>query len=157
MLLLKAIGGNARDLKVVSFKAGTEVITNLLGGHIDVATNTAVLAEPHAAAGRTRVLAVASSKRLGGALAAIPTWREQGLDLVVGNWRAILAPAGMGAAQVAYWENALRKVIESPEWKADLERNFWVGDFVTGVQLRKDLDKDYADMKSVFLELGLGK
>ena len=50
-LLLKAMGGNARDLKVVSFKAGTEVITNLLGGHIDVATNTAVVAEPHAAQG----------------------------------------------------------------------------------------------------------
>jgi putative tricarboxylic transport membrane protein len=157
LLLLKAMGGNARDLKVVSFKAGTEVITNLLGGHIDVATNTAVVAEPHVAAGRTRALAVASPTRLGGALAGIPTWREQGVDLVVGNWRAILAPTGMGAAQIAYWENVLGKVIQSPEWKADLERNFWVSDFTTGVPLRKDLDKDYADMKSVFVELGLAK
>jgi putative tricarboxylic transport membrane protein len=157
LLLLKATGGNARDLKVVSFKAGTEVIANLLGGHIDVATNTAVLAEPHAAAGRTRVLAVASPTRLGGALAAIPTWREQSVDLVVSNWRAILAPPGTTPAQIAYWENALRKVIENAEWKADLEKNFWVSDFVTGGQLRKDLAKDYADMKSVFVELGLAK
>jgi putative tricarboxylic transport membrane protein len=157
LLLVKAIGGNARDLKVVSFKAGTEVITNLLGGHIDVATNTAVLAEPHAAAGRTRVVAVASPKRLGGALAATPTWREQGVDLVVANWRAILAPAGLSPAQIAYWENALRKVVETAEWKADLERNFWVADFTTGVQLRKALEKDYADMKSVFVDLGLAK
>jgi len=157
LLLYKAIGGNARDLKVVSFKAGTEVVTNLLGGHIELATTTAVVAEPHAAAGRTRVVAVASPRRLGGALAGIPTWGEQGVDLVVSNWRAILAPPGMGAAQTAYWENALRKVIETAEWKADLEKNFWVGDFATGTRLRKDLDRDYADTKSVFVELGLAK
>jgi putative tricarboxylic transport membrane protein len=63
----------------------------------------------------------------------------------------------MGAAQIAYWENALRRVIESAEWKADLERNFWVDDFATGAQFRRDLDKDYADAKSVFVELGLAK
>ncbi len=157
LLLQKAIGGNARDLKVVSFRAGTEVIANLLGGHIDLATSTAVVAEPHAAAGRTRVVAVASPRRLGGALAVVPTWREQGVDLVVSNWRAMLAPAGTAVAQIAYWENTLRKVIDTAEWKADLERNFWVADFATGVQLRKDLDKDYADMRSVFVELGLAK
>jgi putative tricarboxylic transport membrane protein len=157
LLLNKAVGGNARDLKIVSFKAGTEVLTNLLGGHIGLATTTAVLAEPHVAAGRTRIVAVASPRRLGGAFAAIPTWTEQGVNLVVSNWRAILGPRGMGAAQIAYWENALRKVIETAEWKADLERNLWVDDFETGAQFRKSLDKDYADAKSVFVELGLAK
>ena len=82
LLLHKAIGGNARDLKVVSFKAGTEVITNVLGGHIELATTTAVVAQPHVAAGRMRVVAVASPRRLGGALAGVPTWTEQGVDLV---------------------------------------------------------------------------
>ena len=157
LLLNRAVGGNARDLKVVSFKAGTEVLTNLLGGHIELATNTAVLTAPHVAAGRVRVVAVASPTRLGGALAAVPTWTEQGVNLVVGNWRGILAPKGMGAGQIAYWENALRKVIEAPEWKADLEKNFWVDDFTTAAQFRKDLDKDYADAKSVLVELGLAK
>jgi putative tricarboxylic transport membrane protein len=157
LLLNKAIGGNARDLKVVSFKAGTEVMTNLLGGHIELATNTAVLAGAHVAAGRIRVVAVASPKRLGGALAAVPTWTEQGVNLVVSNWRAILGPKGMAAGQTAYWENALRKVTETAEWKADLERNFWVDDFATSAQFRKDLDKDYADAKAVFVELGLAK
>jgi putative tricarboxylic transport membrane protein len=157
LLLQKAIGGNVRDLRVVSFKAGSEVITNLLGGHIELATATAVVAEPHVAAGRMRVVAVSSPRRLGGALAAIPTWTEQGVDLVLGNWRAIMGPRGMSAAQTAYWENALRKVIEAAEWKADLEKNFWVDDFATGARFRKDLEKDYADTKSVFVELGLAK
>jgi len=51
----------------------------------------------------------------------------------------------------------LRKATEFPEWKADVENNFWSDDFVTGAQLRKDLDKDYADMKAVLVDLGLAK
>ena len=157
LLLHKAIGGNAKDLKVVSFKAGTEVITNLLGGHIELATTTAIVAHPHVATGRVRVVAVATSRRLGGALAGVPTWTEQGVDLVTRNWRAIMGPKGMGAAEAVYWENALRKVTETGEWKADLERNLLADDFAAGAQFRKDLDRDYADHKSMLVELGLAK
>ena len=41
--------------------------------------------------------------------------------------------------------------------KTELERNYWSDDFVTSTQFRKDLDKDYADMKSVLVDLGLAK
>ena len=157
LLLNKAIGGNARDLKVVSFKAGNEVIINLLGGHIELATTTAVAAHPHVAAGRMRIVAVAAPRRLSGALAGVPTWTEQGVDLVVRNWRAVMGAKGISAAQTVYWENALRKVVETAEWKADLEKNLLLDDFTTGAQLRKDLDRDHADMKSVLAELGLAK
>lgn len=156
-LLMKAVGGNARDLKVVAFKGGAEAITNLLGGHIDLTTNPAGTAAPHVAAGRMRVVGVTAPTRLSGALANVPTWKEQGVDLVFGNWRAIMGPKGMSTAQSAFWENALRKVTETAEWKADLEKNFWSDDFVTGAQFRKDLDKDYAEIKAVLTDLGLAR
>ena len=79
------------------------------------------------------------------------------VDLVVRNWRAVMGAKGISAAQTVYWENALRKVVETAEWKADLEKNLLVDDFTTGAQLRKDLDRDHADMKSVLAELGLAK
>jgi tripartite-type tricarboxylate transporter receptor subunit TctC len=47
--------------------------------------------------------------------------------------------------------------VESPEWKADLERNFWADDFSTSAKFAEDLKKDYAAMKSVLTELGLAK
>lgn len=157
LMLHRAIGGNAKDLKGVTFKGAADAITSLLGGHIDLTTTTAGTAAPHVEAGRMRVVAVAAPKRLGGALAGIPTWKEQGIDLVSGNWRGILGPKGLSAAQTAYWENALRKATETVDWKTDLEKNFWVDDFVTGAQFRKDLEKDYADMKAVLTDLGLAK
>ena len=156
-LLMKAIGGNARDLKAVAFKGSSEAITTLLGGHIDLVTTAAGNVASHVAAGRLRVIGVAAPKRFGGVLANVPTWKEQGVDLVFGGWRAIMAPKGLTPAQVAYWENTLRKATETPDWKAGLAQNYWSDDFTTGDQFRKDLDKDYAAMKSVLVELGLAK
>jgi putative tricarboxylic transport membrane protein len=156
-LLVKALGGNARELKAVAFKGSAEAITALLGGHLDLVTTAAGNAAPHVAAGRMRVVAAAAPKRLGGALAHVPTWREQGVDVVIGGWRAIMGPKGLTPAQVAFWEDVLRKATQVPEWQGDLEKNYWSDDFVTGAQFRKDLEKDYADMKAVLVELGLAR
>jgi len=156
-LLVKAFGGNPRELKAVAFKGSADAITALLGGHIDLVTTAAGNAAGHVAAGRMRVVGVAAPKRFGGVLADVPTWKEQGVELVFGGWRAIMGPKGLAPAQVAYWEGALRKATQVPEWKTDLERNYWSDDFVTSRQFRKDLDNDYADMKAVLVELGLAK
>lgn len=156
-LLMKAIGGNARDLKAVAYKGSAEAITNLLGGHIDLVTTAAGNAAGHVANGRMRVLAVAAPRRFGGALADVPTWSELGVKLVYGGFRGIVAPKGLTAEQVAFWENALRKVTRTPEWQADLEKNYWSDDFLTGKDFRKDLDDTYQAMKSVLVDLGLAK
>jgi putative tricarboxylic transport membrane protein len=156
-LLMKAIGGNARDLKVIAHKGSAEAVTNLMGGHIDLVTTAAGNVASHVAAGKLRVIAVAANTRFTGQLADIPTWKEQGVNLVFGGWRGILAPKGLTPQQTAYWENTLRKVTETPEWKADLEKNFWADDFVPGAQFRKELDKDYEAMKSVLVDIGLAK
>jgi putative tricarboxylic transport membrane protein len=156
-LLMKAIGGNARDLKVIAHKGSADAITNLLGGHIDLVTTAAGNIAAHVASGKLRVLAVAAERRFPGALAEVPTWKEQGVNLVFGGWRGILAPKGLTAQQSTYWETVLRKATEAPEWKADLEKNLWADDFVPGERFRKELDHDYAAMKGVLGDLGLAK
>lgn len=156
-LLMKAIGGKARDLKVVAYKGSSEAITNLMGGHIDLVTTAAGNVASHIAAGKLRVVGVAASKRFTGQLADIPTWKEQGVNLVFGGWRGILAPKGLTPQQSAYWENALRKVTETADWKADLERNFWADDFIPGAQFKKELDQDYEAMKAVLIDIGLAR
>jgi len=104
-----------------------------------------------------RVIGVAAPQRLGGPLAGAATWKEQGIDLVYGNWRAIFAPKGLSPAQVAFWENALRRMAETAEWKADLEKNYWTEDFVTGAQLTREIERDYVYLKTMLVDLGLAK
>ena len=156
-LLMKAIGGNPRDLKAIAYKGSADAITNLLGGHIDLVTTAAGNVAAHVASGKLRVVGVSANERFKGPLSNVPTWKEQGVNLVFGGWRAILAPKGLTPAQVAYWEGVLRKATQTPEWKADIDRNFWADDFVTGERFRKDLDKDYAAMRAVLVDLGLAK
>jgi putative tricarboxylic transport membrane protein len=156
-LLLKTIGRKATEFKSVVFKGTSEAATALLGGHIDLIITPAGNASPHVAAGQMRVIAVAAPQRFSGVLASAPTWREQGIDLVFSGWRAVLAPRGLTPAQVGYWESALRKATAAPEWKADLEKNYWSDDFATSAQFRKDLEADYAAMSAVMTELGLAK
>ena len=156
-LLMKAIGGAARDLKVVAYKGSADAIPNLMGGHIDLVTTAAGNVAHHAASGKLRIVAVTANQRLPGALASVPTWKEQGVDHVFGAWRAIFAPKGLTQPQIAFWEGALRKAAEAPEWKSDLEKNVWSDDFSTGDAFRKELDKDYAGMKAVLVDIGLAK
>ena len=156
-LLMRTLGGSPRDLKPVVFKGSAEAITAVLGGHLDVAVAGAVNAIPHVSAGRMRVIGVAAPQRLGGPLAVAPTWREQGVDLVYGNWRAVFAPKSLTPAQLAFWENALRRMAEAPEWKADLEKNHWTEHFKTGAALQQELEQDYNWLKTTLVELGLAK
>jgi putative tricarboxylic transport membrane protein len=156
-LLMKTVGGNPRELKTVVFKGSAEAITTLLGNHVELVVVGAGNTSVHVTSGKMRVLAVASPQRLGGPLSDVPTWKELGVDLVHGSWRGIFGPKGLTPEQVTYWENALRKVTESPEWKTDLERFFWQEDFTTGAQFRKDIEQDYIATKALLIELGLAK
>lgn len=156
-LFMKAIGAGVRDLKPVVFKGSSEAVTALLGSHLEFVSTGAANAAGHAAAGKLRILGVSAPQRMPGQMADIPTWKEQGIDLVYGSWRVILAPKGITPEQTAYWENALRRVNETAEWKAELARYYWSDFFATGAALRKNLEKEYAETKTVLGELGLVK
>jgi len=156
-LLMKAIGGSPRELKAVAFKGSAEAIPALMGGHIELVTTAAGNVAGHVASGKLRVVATSAKQRLPGVLANVPTWKEQGVDVVFGAWRAVLAPKGLTPQQIAYWEGVLRRATEAPEWKDDLEKNVWSNVFLGSAQFAKELDKDYADMKSVLVDIGLAK
>ena len=89
------------------------------------------------ASGKLRVVAITAPQRLAGALAQVPTWKEQGVEVVFGAWRAIFAPKGLTPQQTAYWEGVLRKATGAPEWKEDLEKNYWANVFVPGERSRR--------------------
>ena len=81
-LLMKAIGGNARDLKVVAYKGSADAIPNLMGGHIDLVTTAVGNVAGH---GKLAIVAVTATQRFGGPLANVPTWKEQGIWCVARN------------------------------------------------------------------------
>jgi putative tricarboxylic transport membrane protein len=154
---LKAAGVDIRKLRTVIFPSGGAASTAMLGGHVDVVPITAAFAASMARQGQVRVIAVTAPARLPEVLAEVPTWREQGYDAVVSNWRGMFGPRGMNAAQVAYWEQAFARFVESPEWKKELEINFWRGEFMRSAETRRYVEQDNAQTRAFLEELGLAR
>ena len=152
------IGGvDVKKLKTVVFQSGGESNTALLGGHIDVVTSSASNATSGAAVGRLRAIAISSPQRMGGGLANVPTWREQGIDMVFDNWRGIVGPKGLSTAQVAFWEQVFAQLAQNPEWKQVLEKQQWGNNYMASAASRKHLDSQYELIRSALNEIGLAK
>ncbi len=150
-------GIDIKKTRNVIFPSGGAATTAVMGGHVDVAPVTASFAASLARNGQVRVLAVAAPRRLGGALADVPTWREQGYDAVVSNWRTFLGTRKTTLAQVTYWENTFRRLSESDEWRKELAENLWLNDFLPSAEARKQMDRDDAQLRVFLKELALTK
>ena len=86
-LPLQSAGVDITKVKLIGFNSSSESFTALLGGHVDVANGGTANVAPLVEAGKLRVLAVTSSKRLQGPLASAATWPELGYKGVFDNWR----------------------------------------------------------------------
>ena len=155
--LARAAQIDPNKLTTVPFKAANEAINALLGGHIDVAMSTMSVIAPFLEVGKLRAIAIAAPKRLGGAQSVIPTWREQGLDVVEGNWRGIVGPKNLDHPEITYWNSRLATVVNSPEWTDSLERYYWDADYADSAASRKFLDARYEELRATLATLNLGK
>jgi putative tricarboxylic transport membrane protein len=151
--IAKAIGADVGKLRIVVFNSGSESITQVLGGHIDVVATAVANAAPHVANGQLRIIGIAAPQRLPGLLANVPTWKEQGVDVVVSNWRSVVGPKGMTSAQTAWWDSALQKLVQTPEWNEDIQKNYWVNNYLGSAESRKFFASQYEELRSVLNDL----
>lgn len=156
-MALKSAGVDLRKTRTVVFQSGGNAITSLLGGHVDIVPGSVGLMLKHVEAGTIRLIAIAAPQRLGGTFAQTPTWKEQGINAVVSNWRGLVGPGGMSAEQTAYWDHAMRGLTRSEEWQKELERRNWSDEYKTSAETRKYMDADYAELKAFLTELELTK
>jgi putative tricarboxylic transport membrane protein len=117
-LLVKAAGKDHRAMRFVSFEGGGQAIAALRGGHVDVFCGDAAEALPALAAGEIRLIAVLAPQRLRGALAAVPTAREQGVDVVWPTVRGVYMGPGVPERDYETWAQVLRRVMASPAYAA---------------------------------------
>jgi putative tricarboxylic transport membrane protein len=153
-LFAKAIGVDPGKLRYIPYSGG-ESNPAIMGGHVDVGMGGLDLIT-QVDAGRMRVLAISAPKRLGGRFKNMPTFTEQGYDVVNENWRGIFGPPDMPAGVVQYWKNALTQMVQSAAWKNELDKNQWVNTFETD-GFRASLDKDGAEYAALLKQLGLSK
>ena len=99
---------------VVTYNGSAPMLNDLLGGQIPLALDTPDSVEPHHRAGKLRILAVSSAKRLP-FLSDVPTFQELGLNIVATGWTAFFAPKSMPLDKVDRIANAIQEVMKEPE------------------------------------------
>jgi putative tricarboxylic transport membrane protein len=156
-IVARAAGADVKKLKVVVFSSGGEAMTALLGGHVALVVTPSANLIPHLQSGKLRAIAVSAPKRLGGALSSVPTWQEQGVNAVVANWRPVIGARGWTPQQIAYWERVFEQVVNTSDWKREIERTGGVAHFMRSKELAAYFESQDAVFRPVLQELGLAK
>ena len=142
--------------KFVTFKAGSEAILSVLGGHVPFTTENVSEAWAHIEAKKMRVLAVTTGQRMP-ALPDVPTLTELGYKVQIGTGRGFVMPAGVPKEAAAAMEALLEKVHKSARWQEyavnNLYENLWMG----SAEFSRYLIEQRAAQKEFVDSLGLGK
>jgi tripartite-type tricarboxylate transporter receptor subunit TctC len=111
------------QLEQVPFQSSAETMTNLLGGHTQVAFVNPASAKEYMKDGMIRVLAMASEKRLADPIFAnVPTFKEQGLDVIGSGWYGIAAPKDLPIEVKTKLSEGFKIIINDPEFKKSIEQ-----------------------------------
>lgn len=158
-VLLARLLQNAMGVTIdtVPFDGEGEVMTAVLGGHIDFMLGNPGEVLPQIEAGTLRPIAVSTAARLP-SLSNTPSFKELGYDIEHVQLRGVVMPPDVPAETVAFWEGALRKVAESPEWKREyLDRFRDEPRFVGSKEFGQVLETTNELYAKLMIDLGLIK
>jgi len=158
-VLLARMLQNASGITIdtVPFDGEGEVMTAVLGGHIDFMLGNPGEILPQIEAGTLRPLAVSTAGRLL-SLPAVPSFKELGYPIEHVQLRGVVMPPDMPQEALTFWESALRRVAESPEWKREyLDRFRDEPRFLGSVEFGKVLESTNTLYTEIMSELGLIK
>jgi putative tricarboxylic transport membrane protein len=129
-LIVAAAGVDARRANYIAFSGGGEAVASLLGGNVTAGISGYSEFAPQIQSGRLRAIGVAARERVPGI--DVPTLREQGLDVDLVNWRAVVAPPGISADQRHALVELMTQLVRSPSWKQTLADLKWTDIFLPG-------------------------
>lgn len=107
---------------IVSHEGGGDQMIGVLNGTYDIGIGEIQELQAQLEAGKIRLLATLSDTRLAG-LPQLPTAKEQGLNVVVRKFRGIAGPKGIPDSVAKLWEDALRKTLANPAYRAEYTKD----------------------------------
>ena len=87
----------------------------------------------------------------------IPTFKEQGVDLVLTNWRSVVAAPGITLEQKKVLADAIDKMVKSDAWKEVLKQKGWDDAYLPGDAFAAFLKSENTRVTGVLKSIGLVK
>ncbi|VTU45525.1 Bug family tripartite tricarboxylate transporter substrate binding protein [Variovorax sp. PBL-E5] len=154
---LKAAGVDLGRLTLAPYRSSAEALTALLGGYVDAVPASTPNLVGMVSAGSVRPLAVSSAERLDGVFAHVPTWREQGVDSSFSSVYGLMLPKDVPPQAVRFWEGAIEKLSNDPEWQALLARNGAKPLYMNQAKTIDYFDRERTELAPLVKELKLGQ
>jgi putative tricarboxylic transport membrane protein len=152
-LIAKASGADITKLNYVPFSGGGEALAAILGGHVTAGISGYGEWEGQIKSGELRALAISAPERVAGI--DIPTLKEQGVDIDLANWRAIVAPPGIEEAEKKALLDLIDAAVKSAGWKKVLADKKWTDLYMPGDEFAKLLESENARVTEVLKTIGL--
>jgi len=149
-------GGDPSELDFLVYEGGGDVVTALLGNHVDVITTALSEVKDQHLAGKLKILAVSSEERVE-ELDDVATWKEQGVDMVFPHWRGIMGPPNMTEEEIAYWDEKISELVKTEEWQKVLENNDWDDFYKNSVDTKSFIAEQEESYTELVNESGLVK
>ncbi len=152
-MLATKINVDPKKVNYVAFRGGGEATAAILGNNVTVGGSGYSEFAEYIKAGKMRAIGVTADKRLPGI--DVPTLKEQGLDVVLGNWRGVYGAPGITPAQRDALTAIIVKATQSKAWEESLKTNGWTPALLTGKAFSDFVDTDFANLRGVMHLAGM--
>ena len=129
-LIAQSLKVDPTGVNYIPFSGGGEALAAILGGHVTVGVSGYGEWAGQIQAGELRALGISSPERVPGI--DIPTLKEQGIDIELANWRAVMAPPDLSAEDRQALLDAVDKTVKSDGWQAQLKARNWMDTYLAG-------------------------
>ena len=152
-MIARAVGVDPAKINYVAFRGGGEAISAILGGNVTVGGSGFSEFAEYIATGKMKPIAVTSAQRLAGS--NVPTLKEQGIDVEIGNWRGVYGAPGISREQRDALIAVLDKAVKSKSWAEAMKKNDWTSAWLAGDAFANFVDNEFASLRATMVKSGM--
>ena len=145
-MLARSLGIDPKKVNYVAFRGGGEATAAILGGNVTVGGSGYSEFAEYITTGKMKAIGVTSDKRIKGI--EVPTMKEQGYDVILGNWRGVYAGAGITPEQRKTLTDLVVRATKTPSWTEALAKNAWTPALLTGKEFDDFVDYEFASLRA---------
>ncbi|WP_423600987.1 Bug family tripartite tricarboxylate transporter substrate binding protein [Roseateles sp. MS654] len=152
-MLAREVGVDATKVNYVAFRGGGEAVAAILGGNVSIGGSGYSEFQPYIESGKMRPIAITAPQRIKGL--DIPTMKELGYNVEIGNWRGVYGAPGITPQQRQALIDMVVKATRSKAWTEALEKNGWTPAVLTGKAFEDFVDGEFASLRAIMHKSGM--
>ena len=152
-MIAREVGVDPARINYVAFRGGGEAIAAIRGGNVTIGGGGYSEMAEYIATKKMTPIAVTSGQRLKNS--TVPTLKEQGINVEIGNWRGVYGAPGITAEQRKALIDALSKTFKHKAWQDAMEKNGWTPAWLAGDEFSNFVDSEFASLRATMAKSGM--